>query len=128
VRGARAARREPDVGARDLDGERRVADGDGDLVERTARREHRERRREGDEALERQTRRDAEEVLLGDADLDEAVREGVLEHDRPGRGVEVGVEHDDVRTLATELDERRPEGVAHLAAAALTPRHRTSPS
>lgn len=131
VRGTRPARGQAHVGARDLHVECRVADGDGDLVQRPSRGEDREGRGKRGEALQGEPRGDAEEILLGDAHLDESLGKGLHEQDRLGGRVEVGVQHDDVGPLATEIHERAPEGLAHLQWSTmrrrLTPRHRTSP-
>ena len=60
--------------------------------------------------------RDPEQVLLGDAHLEEAIGVGLLEDVGPGRAPEVAVEHHDAGVGLAEFGDRlapgEPEGLA----------------
>ena len=86
---------------RQLVQDRAVAD---ELV-RAERRERRDRVDERDEARLGEAGRDADHVLLGDADVEEAVREPLGERLEHGEA-EVAGEQDDPLVLLGELDER----------------------
>ena len=80
-----------------------------DELVRPERRERRDRVGEGDEAGLGEARRDADHVLLGDADVEEAVREPLGER-LDDREAEVACQQDDALVLLGELDERPDEG------------------
>ena len=90
----------------------RVADGVADLVVGATRGEHGERAGERDLARDGETGGTSDHVLLGDADVEEAL--GVLLGELDGRrGLgEVGVDGDDVDALIGEFDERLAERLA----------------
>ena len=92
-----------------------------DELVRPERRERRDRVDEGDEPRLGEAGRDAEHVLLGDADVEEPVREPLRER-LDHREAEVAGEQDDPLVVLGELDERPDEGRPHAA----TSLHRAS--
>jgi hypothetical protein len=86
-----------------------------DELVRSQRGERDDRVDERDEARLRQPSRDAHHVLLGDADVEEAI--GVLLHERLERHVaEVAGQERDAAVPVGELDQRADEGSSHQPA------------
>jgi len=82
------------------------------LLERAAGQEGRCAADERHEAAIRKAGGDADHVLLGDADIDEAVRERLLEAPEIGRADAVVADGDDALIRLRELDQRLGEGLA----------------
>ena len=100
----------PDGDARmrgsDLDVETRIANGIANLVVAASRAESCEAAGEDGLARKREAGRDADHVLLGDADVDETEGIVVLELLGGGGPGQVGLNGHDVMALLDELDER----------------------
>ena len=79
------------------------------LVEAVAGSEDGKAAAEGDLAAGGESRRNADHILLGDADGKEALRELLPEFNRRRRVAEVGINADDIEALSTEPGERRAE-------------------
>ena len=116
VRLAGPAGEEARVAGRDLDVGAGLRDEDADLVERAMQREGHEGADEGDAAHLGHAGGHAEHVLLGDAHLEVALGEGILE-DLAARGAaQVAVEHDDAPVARGQLGHDLAEDVAQGAA------------
>src|SRR4026208_864641 len=72
-------------------------------------------REERDLAHRRQPGRDVAHVLLGDADLDEAVGELLREEVHHGRLAEVADQHHDARVLLAQVHQRPAAALARLS-------------
>src|SRR5262249_2556732 len=104
-----------------------LCDVHADLVVRVLR-EDREGAGEDREAHRRQTGGAREHVLLGDAELEPAVRKLVLEATRRGRCAEVGVDHDDVEAFVLEANQRGAKGLTSRGGCGSRDGHASAPS
>ena len=85
-----------------------------DLFERAAGQERRGGADERNEAAVGQSRRNADHVLLGDADIDQPIRKRLLEADEVARSDAVVADRDDAFVALGQVDQRLGEGDAAI--------------
>ena len=108
VRSAVLAHRDARVARHDLHVQVRIADGLPHLLPGPARGEHRKGARERQLAADGESRGRAHHVLLGNADIEEPVREHLGELRGLGRTRQVRVQHHHVVPFFPEVDQRIP--------------------
>jgi hypothetical protein len=110
--GAILADRDPRMAADHLDVQVRIGHRHPELVVGVAGDERGEAGDQADLARAGQAARDADQVALGDADIEEPVRVFLAEPFGARRVAHVAVDHDEVGVLAAQGFEGPPEGIA----------------
>jgi hypothetical protein len=87
---------------------------DLDLFQGSPRQKRRRSANERNETAIREARRDADHVLFGDPDIDEALREQLLELHKVARADAVVADSDDARIRVCEFDERFGESLTAI--------------